>query len=159
MHIIRSEILGETLGETVGETFRAKKSRRESWIGLYAWLPARLSPRLIFLRGVYAMMRYDTLRYATLYATICSMISYATIRYDMQYLYLLRYILVELCDASLSSKAHITYTIWKLTQAVNRSALNPFMSCSYSTWWLLIHVPRISSLTTYDLDTLNVNNN
>ena len=62
MHIIRAGILGETLaedlaetlgetfGDTIGETFLAKKSRRESRIGLYAWLPARLSPRLFFLR-------------------------------------------------------------------------------------------------------------
>ena len=46
-HIIRSE----TLGETLGKTFRAKKSRWESRIGLYAWLPVKLSPRLVFLRG------------------------------------------------------------------------------------------------------------
>ena len=31
-----AETLDETCGETVGETFRAKKSRRESRIGLYA---------------------------------------------------------------------------------------------------------------------------
>ena len=36
MHIIRSE--------TLGNTFRA-------WIGLYAWLSARLSPRLFFYAG------------------------------------------------------------------------------------------------------------
>ena len=47
MHRIRSE----TLGKTLGETFRAKESHRESWIGSYAWLSARLSPRLVFLRG------------------------------------------------------------------------------------------------------------
>ena len=67
MHIIRSETLaeslgktlsktlGKTLGQTVGNTFSDKKSRhesrRESRIGLYAWLPARLSPRVVFLRG------------------------------------------------------------------------------------------------------------
>ena len=49
--------LGGTLGETVGETFHAKKSRqesrRESRIGLYAWLPARVSPRLVFFTRVY----------------------------------------------------------------------------------------------------------
>ena len=60
---------------------------------------------------VYAMIRYDTLRYATLHTTICYMISFSTIRYDMQYFYILRYIVVEPCDASLSSKAHIAYTI------------------------------------------------
>ena len=48
MHIIRSETLGETFGETVGEIFHAKKSCRESWIGSCAWLPARLSLRLVF---------------------------------------------------------------------------------------------------------------
>ena len=36
MHIIRSETLGETLGGIVGKSFRAKQSRRESRIGLYA---------------------------------------------------------------------------------------------------------------------------
>ena len=30
-------------------------------------------------------LRYDTLRYATLYVTMCSMICYATIHYAMQY--------------------------------------------------------------------------
>ena len=67
MHIIRSatlgetfwresptnslaECLGKTLGKTVDETFCAKNSRRESRIGLYAWLPARLSPRHGLLR-------------------------------------------------------------------------------------------------------------
>ena len=52
-----TESLGKTLGRTVGKTFRAKKSRqesrRESRIGLYAWLPAGLSPRLVFLRGMF----------------------------------------------------------------------------------------------------------
>ena len=50
MHIIRSETFGETFlrEKSVGETFRAKKSRRESRIGLYAWLPTRLSPSLVF---------------------------------------------------------------------------------------------------------------
>ena len=47
--------LGETLGETLVETFRARESRQESCqesrIGSYAWLSARLSPRLVFLRG------------------------------------------------------------------------------------------------------------
>ena len=47
MHIIRSE--------TLGETFRAKKSRqesnRESRIGLYAWLSARLFETRFSLRG------------------------------------------------------------------------------------------------------------
>ena len=67
----------------------------------------QLSYATLSCATVYAMIRYDTLRYATLHPTICSMISYATIRYDMQYFYLSRYIVVELCDASLSSKAHI----------------------------------------------------
>ena len=52
--ILRSETFGESLsetfGKTVNETFRTKKSRQESRIG-YAWLPTRLSPRLVFLRG------------------------------------------------------------------------------------------------------------
>ena len=56
-------------------------------------------------------IRYDTLRYATLQATICSMISNATMRYDMQYFYLLCYIVVETYDVSLSSNADIAYTI------------------------------------------------
>ena len=43
-----ADTLAETLGETFGETFHAKKFRRESRIGLYA----RLSSRLIFLRGL-----------------------------------------------------------------------------------------------------------
>ena len=71
MHRIRSETLGKTLGETLGktlgetlgktlgetlaETFRTKESRQEysqeSRIGSYAWLSARLSSRLVFLRG------------------------------------------------------------------------------------------------------------
>ena len=42
MHRFRSE--------TFGETFCAKKSHWESRIGLYAWLQATLSPRLVFLR-------------------------------------------------------------------------------------------------------------
>ena len=32
-----------------GETFRAKKSCQESRIGLYAWHPAILSPKLVFV--------------------------------------------------------------------------------------------------------------
>ena len=64
---------------------------------------------------VYAMIRYHMLRYATPYATICSMISYATIRYHMQYFYLLLCTVVDLCDALLSSKAHIAYTVWQLS--------------------------------------------
>ena len=64
MHIIRSETLGETLGETFWREKSCQQSGREScrdsrwdfwrdsWresrIGLYAWLPARLSPRLVF---------------------------------------------------------------------------------------------------------------
>ena len=48
------ESLSKTFGETLGETFRAKESRRKSCqecgIGSYAWLSARLCPRLVFLR-------------------------------------------------------------------------------------------------------------
>ena len=48
MHVIRSE----TLDKTLGETFRDNKSRRECRIGLYAWLPARLSSGLVFYTGM-----------------------------------------------------------------------------------------------------------
>ena len=47
------------------------------------------------------------LRYTLWYTTL----RYA-IRYDMQYFYLLRYMVVELCDATLSSKAHIYIYIY-----------------------------------------------
>ena len=47
-----------SLGESLGETFCAKESHqescRESRIGSYAWLSARLSPRLVCLRGITA---------------------------------------------------------------------------------------------------------
>ena len=50
-----TESLGENLDKTFGETCRAKdchqESCRESPIGSYAWFSARLSPRLVFLRG------------------------------------------------------------------------------------------------------------
>ena len=47
---------------TLGETFRAKESRkescRESRIRSYTWLPARLSPRLVFFtRDVRSILR------------------------------------------------------------------------------------------------------
>ena len=34
------------------EYSRSPRVSPESWIGLYAWLSARLSPRLVFLRGI-----------------------------------------------------------------------------------------------------------
>ena len=47
-----AETLSETLVETFGETSRSPSVSPESRIGLYAWLSARLSPRLVFfLRG------------------------------------------------------------------------------------------------------------
>ena len=57
-----SESLGKTINETLGEIFRAKESHqescRESRNGSYAWLSARLSPRLDFLRGLVGIFFY-----------------------------------------------------------------------------------------------------
>ena len=54
--------LAKSLGKTLAETFRAKKSRQESCqesrIGSYGRLSARLSPRLVFLRGWPSGKRY-----------------------------------------------------------------------------------------------------
>ena len=94
MHIIRSETLGKTLGERKKSRQKSyRESRLDSWwdprqdswrdvsrspsvslesqIGLYAWLLTRLSPRLVFFRG---LRRYVTLGYIV-------KLSYAMLRY------------------------------------------------------------------------------
>ena len=50
MHIIQSETFGETLGEMFAPESR-QGSRRQSRIGLYTWLSARLSLKLVFFHA------------------------------------------------------------------------------------------------------------
>ena len=62
-----TESLGKPLGKILGESFCAKKSRQESRIGLYAWLPARLSPILVFLRGKLRIFKERTRSYTNFF--------------------------------------------------------------------------------------------
>ena len=65
----------------------------------------------------FAISSYDFYRHKTVelrYATLCYVMHYGMLyeyatHYAIQYYYWFRYIVVELCDASLSSEAHTTY--------------------------------------------------
>ena len=95
MHIIRSETLGrrlasvkslaqnlakihsETLGETFGETSRSPSVSPECRMGWYAWLSARLSSRLVFLRGYVPAKSYQPIIIRALCVRLGSNVGYS----------------------------------------------------------------------------------
>ena len=81
MQIIRTENLGGTLGETLSR----EKFRQESWIGLYAWLPARLSPRLVFFTRIVLNEVPSVLTHLNLYIWIVAPCSFINHKYILSY--------------------------------------------------------------------------
>ena len=50
-HLRKKTSLGESCGDPCIQSSRSPSVSPDSRIGLYAWLSARLSPRIVFLRG------------------------------------------------------------------------------------------------------------